>query len=91
MSMPTDPEFRNKRIAKALDSVRAASRARGWYHQFEEGHRLKTPDNEEMTRSFLENTIRTAMGYGFPVEAVAVAADMSTDEVLEIAEDDAAA
>ena len=59
--------------------------------QFENGHRLKTSDNDEMTRAFLEDTVRSAMDYGYPVEAVAVAAPMSVEEVAGIANGPAAA
>ena len=90
MTMPVDPEFRKRLIAGALQSVQVAAKARGWYDQFEEGHRHKTAEQDELTRTYLEDTIRSAMGYGYPVEAVAVAADMSTDEVLAIVGDAAA-
>lgn len=89
--VPADPEFRQRLIAKALDSVKAASKARGWFDQIDDGHRLKTPENDEMTRSFLEDTVRTAMGYGCPVEAVAIAASMTVEEVDVIADGSAAA
>ena len=91
MNVPVDPEFRNRLVAKALDSVKAASRARGWFHQFEDGHQLKTPDNDSMTREFLEDAIRDAMGYGYPVEAVAAAAAMTVGEIEAIAGGSAAA
>lgn len=88
--MPVDPEFRKRLIAGALQSAQVAAKARGWYDQFEEGHRHKTDEQDVLTREYLEDTIRTAMRYGYPVEAVAVAADMSTDEVLAIVGDAAA-
>ncbi len=91
MAMSKDRSQRERRIAKALDSVRAAGKARGWYNQFEDGHRLKTPENDDTTRLVLEDTIRSAMGYGYPVEAVAVAASITVEEVAEIVDGSAAA
>ena len=88
--MPANPEFHNRMAASALRSVEVAAKARGWYDQFEEGHRHKTDEQDELTHEYLEDTIRLAMRYGYPVEAVAVAADMSTDEVLAIVGDAAA-
>ena len=91
MSMAEGRNYREHRIAKALDSVRAAGKARGWYNQFEEGHRHKTPEYDETTTAFLEDTIRTAMEYGYPVEAVAVAASLTVEQVHEIVDGSAAA
>jgi hypothetical protein len=83
--MPVDPELRKRLIADALRSVEVAAKARGWYDQFDDGHRHKTPEQDWVTTELLEGSIRTAMGYGYPVEAVAVAADLSIDEVQAIA------
>lgn len=89
--MPSNPEYRNREIAKALDRVKMAAKVRGWYHQFEPGHRHKTDDVDQMSTEMLEDSIRTAMDYGFPVEAVAVAASLTVDEVDAIANGPAAA
>ena len=91
MNVPANPEFRQQLIAKALNSVKAASKARGWFDQYEDGHPLKTQENDDVTRSFLEDAIRTAMGYGYPIEAIAGAASMSIDEANAIADGPAAA
>lgn len=91
MSMAESRDYRAHRIAKALDSVRAAAKARGWFQQFEDGHRHKTPEYDETTTAFLEDTIRTAMEYGYPVEAVAIAASLTVDQVHEIVDGSAAA
>lgn len=91
MTMPVSPELRQRLIAGALDSVKAAEKGRHIFDSLEDGHRLKTIENDEVTRAFLEDTICSAMGYGYPVEAVAYAAAMTTDEVLAIAEDSTAA
>ena len=90
VTVPATPSHRERRIAKALTSVRAAENARRLFDNLPEGHGAKTQENDETTRSFLENTIRTAMSYGYPVEAVAVAASLTVDEVLEIVRDAAA-
>jgi len=89
--MSTDPEFRKRLIAGALQTVEVAAKVRGWYHQFEDGHRHKTAAVDQMSVEMLEDSIRTAMGYGYPVEAVAVAASMTVEEVHEIANGSAAA
>lgn len=91
MAMSTNPEFRERLIAGALQTVEVAAKVRGWYHQFEDGHRHKTPEVDQMSAGGLEQAIRDAMGYGFPVEAVAVAASMTVDEVNAIANGAAAA
>ena len=90
MTVPASPSHRERRIAKALTSVKAAENARRLFDNLPEGHGAKTQENDETTRAFLAATIRTAMSYGYPVEAVAVAAGISTDEVLEIVRDAAA-
>ncbi|NNC81013.1 MAG: hypothetical protein HKN94_12775 [Acidimicrobiales bacterium] len=89
--MPMTPELRQKRIATALTSVKAAQNARRLFDHLEEGHRAKTTQNDDVTREYLEETIQRAMGYGYPVEAVADAAAMTTAEVIAIAEDSTAA
>ncbi len=91
MSMSVDPEFRKRLIAGALQTVEVNARIRGWYHQADEGHRFKTGEFDEMSSEGLERSIRKAMDYGYPIEAVAVAASMSVDEVRAIAEGSAAA
>ena len=91
MSMSHTPDYRSRRIAKAIDSVKAAHNTRRLFEGLEDGHRLRTPENDGNTKAFLEDTIRSAMGYGYPVEAVAVAASMTVDEVRAIAEGSAAA
>ena len=88
--MPANPEFHNRMVASALRSVEVAAKVRGWYHQFEDGHRHKTPDFDRLSTDGLELSIRKALGYGYPIEAVAGAASMSVDEVAAIAADDAA-
>ncbi len=91
MSMSVDPEFRKRLIAGALQSVEVAAKARGWFNRFDEGHRHKTEEFDQISAELLEDSIRTAMHYGYPVEAVAVAASMSIDDVRAIAEGSAAA
>ena len=91
MNMPTNPEYRNQQIAKALDRVKMAAKVRGWYHQFEQGHRHKTDDVDQMSTEMLQDAIRTAMGYGYPIEAIAGAASISIDEATAIANGPAAA
>ncbi len=90
MTMPTTPDPQSQRIAKALRSVEAAQNGRAVFDHLEEGHTSKTPENDQVTREFLHDTIRSAMGYGYPVEAVAVAAHMSVDDVMAITGDSAA-
>lgn len=91
MTMSATPDYRERRIAKALTSVKAAENARRLFDNLEDGHRVKTLENDETTRAFLEDTIRSAMGYGYPVEAVAVAAAMTVEQIAEIADGSAAA
>lgn len=91
MNMSTDSEFRKRLIAGALQTVEVNAKIRGWYDQAGEGHRFKTDEFDEMSAEGLERSIRTAIDYGFPVEAVAVAASMTVDEVTAIADGPAAA
>ena len=91
MVMSVDPEFRKRLIAGALQTVEVNAKIRGWYHQAEAGHRFKTDDFDQMSSDGLERSIRKAMDYGYPVEAVAVAASMTVDEVTAIAGGSAAA
>ena len=89
--MPANPEYRKERIARALDQVKLGAKVRGWYHQFDEGHRHKTEEVDQMSADMLVGSIRDAMDFGYPVEAVAVAASMSVEEVHAIANGSAAA
>jgi hypothetical protein len=89
MSMSEDQQ--NRWIATALRSVTAASKVRTLFGRLKEGHRQKTSENEQMTREYLEDTIRSAMEYGYPVEAVAGAASMTVDQIAEITDGSAAA
>jgi hypothetical protein len=91
MNMSTTPNYRERRIAKALTSVKAAENARRLFDNLPDDHGAKTTDNDDVTRGFLEDTIRSAMGYGYPVEAVAVAASITVEEVAEIVDGSAAA
>ena len=91
MNMSATPDYRERRIAKALTSVKAAENARRLFDNLPDDHGAKTPENDEVTRAFLEDTIRTAMGYGYPIEAVAVAASITVEQVAEIADGPAAA
>lgn len=91
MTMSASPDYREQRIAKALTGVQAARNARSIFDDLEADHRHKTSENDETTRAFLETTIRNAMDYGFPVEAVAVAASLTVEEVHEITNGSAAA
>ena len=90
MAMPATPDHRERRIAKALTSVKAAENARRLFDNLPPDHRSKSAENDETTKVFLEDTIRTAMEYGYPVEAVAVAASMTVEQVAEIVEGSAA-
>ena len=65
--------------------------ARRLFDNLAAGHPSKTTENEDTTRAFLEDTIRTAMEDGYPIEAVAVAAFMTVQQVAEIANGSAAA
>ncbi len=91
MNMSADPERRNEMIAEALDRVKRSAKVRGWYHQFEDGDRHKTAQFDEMSGQMLEQSIRNAVSYGYPVEAVAVAASMTVEQVHQIANGSAAA
>jgi len=91
MTMPHTPDYRARRIAKALDSVKAAHNARSLFDSLDDGSRLKTDENDNVTQELLEDAVRAAMGYGFPIEAVAVAASMSEAEIHAIADGSAAA
>ncbi len=91
MSMSVDPELRKRLIAGALQSVEVAAKVRGWYERFDDEHRLKTAEFDQTSSELLENSVRTAIGYGFPVEAVAVAASMSVEEIHAVADGPAAA
>ncbi len=82
---------RERRIAKALTSVKAAENARRLFENLPTDHGSKTSHNDETTQAFLEDTVRTAMEYGYPVEAVAVAASLTVEQVHEIVEGTAAA
>ena len=90
MSVPMSPESRQRWIAKALDRVKLAAKVRDIYAHVADDSRSKTPENDEMTREMFEDSIRSAMGYGYPVEAVAHAAEITTDDVLAIVGDAAA-
>lgn len=90
MTMPATPDHRERRIAKALTSVKAAENARRLFDNLSDDHRSKTAENDETTRAFLEQAVRTAMDYGYPVEAVAVAASMTVEQVADIANGSAA-
>ncbi len=91
MAMSKSEDQQNRWIASALLSVTAASKVRTLFARLEEGHRQKTSENEQMTREYLEDTIRSAMEYGYPVEAVAGAASMTIDQVAKITNGSAAA
>ena len=82
---------RELRIAKALTSVKAAGNARRLFENLPAEHGSKTLQNDETTTAFLEDTVRTAMEYGYPVEAVAVAASLTVEQVHEIVDGTAAA
>ena len=86
MDMSATHTNRERRIAKALTSVKAAENGRRLFDNLPDDHRAKTPENDDTTRAFLEDTIRSAMGYGYPVEAVAVTASISVEQVAEIVE-----
>ena len=81
--------YRELRIAKALTSVKAAENARRLFDNLPADHAAKTSQNDETTTAFLEDTIRTAMEYGYPVEAVAVAASLTVEQVHEIVDSSA--
>lgn len=91
MPMPASPDHRERRIAKALTSVKAAENARRLFDNLSADHGSKTSQNDETTMALLEDTVRTAMGYGYPVEAVAVAAALTVEQVHEIVDRSAAA
>ncbi len=78
-------------IVEALDRVKRSAKARSWYHQFDHSSRHKTDDLDEMSSNMLESSIRLAMSYGYPVEAVASAASMSVEQVSEVLHSSAAA
>lgn len=90
MAMAATPDPRSHRIAKALISVEAAQKGRAVFDQLAEGHPSKSAENDHITREFLEETVRSAIVFGYPVEAVAVAADLSVADVLDIAGESAA-
>lgn len=90
MSMPANPEYRKEKIGRALDQVKLGAKVRGWFSQFDEGHRHKTDEFDQISSDMLEGSIRDALDYGFPVEAVAVAASMTVEEVSAIADGSAA-
>ena len=85
MVMSVDPESRKRLIAGALQTVEVNAKIRSWYHQSDAGHRFKTNEFDEMSSDGLERSIRKAMNYGYPAEAVAVAASMTVEEVTAIA------
>ena len=90
MTIATSPDPQSDRIAKALTSVEAAPNGRAVFDQLEAGHPSRTSENDQVTSEFLQATIRSAMTYGYPVEAVAVAAHMTVDDVMAIIGDSAA-
>lgn len=91
MTMAESSDYREQRIAKALTSVRAAENARRLFENLPPDHGSKTSKNDNTTAAFLEETVRTAMGYGYPVEAVAVAASLTVEQVHKIVDGTAAA
>lgn len=91
MVMPANPDHQNEMIAEALDRVKRSAKVRGWYHQFDDDSRHKTDELNEMSSDMLECSIRMAVSYGYPVEAVAVAASMSVAQVHAVADGSAAA
>lgn len=76
MTVRTDRQTRERLVAKALDSVTAASKSCAALGA--------GPDCARSTH-YLEASIRSAVAYGYPVEVVADAASMSVAEVTSIA------
>ena len=50
MTMSHTPDHRARRIAKALDSVKAAQKARSLFDNLDDGSRLKSDENDNVTR-----------------------------------------
>ncbi len=61
MSMSVDPEFRKRLIAGALQSVEVAAKARGWFKRFDEGHRHKTEELDQISAELLEDAIHSVV------------------------------
>lgn len=71
-------------VVRALDHVRTAAKARNLFRQIPVDGYNRTTENDEVTRIFLEESVRSAMRYGYPAEAVADAAELTLEEVSSI-------